>query len=120
MLHAGRLSQGLTANGVWWLSQSSDRALLGVFTQTAPTSMHHAPVCLPSLDSLPDATLCQMRLLGQAGQERALGDAASPWLDALRGEGVTCSSTELRHIGLPLPNMNPESALVFSLEWQTS
>jgi alpha-galactosidase len=120
VLHGSRFTQGRTANGVWCLAQHEGRALLGVFTQTAPTSMHHAPLLVPCLQGLHDTTLCQLRLLGQAGQERARGDAASPWLDALRGAGVSCSAAELRHVGLPLPNMNPESALVFSLEWQSS
>jgi hypothetical protein len=57
-----------------------------------------------------------VRLLGSAGQERARGDAVSPWLDALGQDGVVCSAEALRHAGLPCPNMNPESALVFSLE----
>jgi hypothetical protein len=61
-----------------------------------------------------------LRLLGVAGQERARGDARSPWLDALRVGDVASAATELRHIGLPLPNMNPESALVFSLELQSN
>jgi alpha-galactosidase len=115
VLHAGRFSQGRTQNGVWWLAQHEGRAILGVFTQTAPTTMHHAPLRLHGLDG---AGAWHIRLLGQAGQERARGDAASKWLDALRGAGVGCSGSELQHIGLPLPNMNPESALVFSLEQQ--
>ena len=115
VLHAGRFSQGRSANGVWWLAQHQGCAILGVFTQTAPASMHHAPLRLPGLDG--DGPW-HIRLLGQAGQERARGDAASPWLDALRSDGVLCSAPELQYIGLPLPNMNPESALVFSLERQ--
>jgi hypothetical protein len=37
----------------------------------------------------------------------------------LAQDGVVCSAAELRLMGLPLPNMNPESALVFSIELQT-
>jgi alpha-galactosidase len=113
VLHGGTFSQGRTASGVWWLAQNGARAILGVFTQRAPTSMHHAPLRLPGL--VGDG-LWQLRLLGTAGQERARGDARAPWLDALRQDGVRCSAAELQNIGLPLPNMNPESALVFSLE----
>ena len=113
VLHGGTFSQGRTANGVWWLAQRGTQAILGVFTQSAPTSMHHAPLRLPGL--VGDGT-CQLRLLGAAGQERARGDAPAPWLEALRQHGVACAATELRHLGLPLPNMNPESALVFSLD----
>jgi alpha-galactosidase len=117
VLHGGRFSQGRTANGVWWLAQQGGRAILGVFTQSAPASMHHAPLRLPSLVS---DGIWRLRLLGMAGQERARGDASAPWLEALRHAGVACAATELRHIGLPLPNMNPESALVFSLESQSN
>jgi alpha-galactosidase len=113
VLHGGVFRQGRTANGVWWLAQLGTQAILGVFTQNAPSSMHHAPLRLPGL--VGDG-VWQLRLLGMAGQERARGDARAPWLDALRGGGITCAATELRHIGLPLPNMNPESALVFSLD----
>ncbi len=113
VLHGGTFSQGRTANGVWWLAQRGAQAILGVFTQSAPASMHHAPLRLPGLEG---EGQWQLRLLGMAGQERARGDAPSPWLDALRGAGVACAATELRHIGLPLPHMNPESALVFSLD----
>lgn len=116
VLHHGNFSQGRTANGVWWLAQHGTQAILGVFTQKAPTDMHHAPLRLPSL--IGDG-VWQLRLLGLAGQERARGDARAPWLDALRSGTVACSAAELRHIGLPLPNMNPESALVFSLNLAT-
>ena len=115
VLHGGSFSQGCTPNGVWWLAQSGGKAILGVFTQRAPASMHHAPL---RLTGLVGDGFCQVRLLGMAGQERARGDALAPWLDALRDTGVACAATELRHIGLPLPNMNPESALVFALELQ--
>ena len=131
VLHRGQFSQGRTANGVWWLVQDQGRAVLGVFTQTAPQTMHHAPLRLPlggghsgfsghfshdSHDSH-DSQHWQLRLLGMAGQERARGDAPAAWLHALQSQaGVRCGVQELRHIGLPLPNMQPESALVFSLE----
>ena len=117
VLHGGSFSQGRTANGVWWLAQQGGQAILGVFTQSAPTSMHHAPLKLPGL--VGDG-IWHLRLPGMAGQERARGDARSPWLDALRDGDVACAATELRRIGLPLPNMNPESALVFSLELQSN
>lgn len=119
VLHSGRMRQGHTANGVWWLVQAGTHAVLGVFTQRAPTSMHHAPLRLPGLlQHAGPAALWRVRLLGQAGQERARGDAAAPWLAALRGAGVLSAAAELATLGLPLPNMNPESALVFSLELQ--
>ena len=113
VLHSGRFDQGTTANGVWWMAQTPTRALLGVFTVSPPSTMHHATVRLSALQGTGDWCV---RLLGSAGQERARGDAVSPWLDALGQVGVVCSAEALRHAGLPCPNMNPESALVFSLE----
>lgn len=115
VLHGGTFTQGRTANGVWWMARQGGRALLGVFTQTAPLTMHHAPLNLLPLAGDQD---WQVRLLGSAGQERARANAPAPWLQALRTQGVRCNAAELRNIGLPLPNMNPESALVFSLEMQ--
>jgi alpha-galactosidase len=118
VLHSGSFSQGRTANGVWWLVQTADRCLLGVFTMGAPASPQHAPLVLPEFASHTESTdaLWQVRLLGLAGQERARGQAASPMRDALQGPGITYAASELRHVGLALPNMNPESALVFALE----
>ena len=95
------------------MAQTPQSAVLSVLTVAPPTTMHHAPVRLPALRG---DGIWRVRLAGTAGQERARGDAASPWLDALRAEGVDLSADELRHVGLPCPNMNPESALVFSLE----
>jgi alpha-galactosidase len=113
VLHSGTFSQGRTVNGVWWLVQTPTRCLLGVFTLTAPAAQHHAPLKLPGL---PSDGRWTVKLCGQAGQERARGDAQSPWLQALQSQGVVCTSAELGVVGLPLPNMNPESALVFSLQ----
>ena len=113
VIHAGTFSQGRTANGVWWLVQTPDRCLLNVITTSAPSSTHHSPVRLPGLQG---DSPWKLRLLGMAGQERARGQSRAPWLAALRGDGVTASGDELCYVGLPVPNMNPESALVFSLE----
>jgi alpha-galactosidase len=110
-LHSGVYSQGTTAHGVWWLVASEARCILNVITTSAPDVPHHAPVRLPWFEG--DAQW-RVRLLDRAGQERARGAATSGWLDALSGEGVVFAATELSKIGLPVPNMNPESALVFS------
>ena len=112
VLHQGVFQQGHTANGVWWMVQEQQRCLLGVFTVKPPAGVQHAPVRLPEL--VGDGPW-RVQLLGRAGHERARGEAPSLWLDALQGEGVVCSGAELRAIGLPVSNMNPESALVFSL-----
>ena len=112
VLHGARQWQGHTAQGVWWLAAQPHAAVLGVFTTAASDTPHHAPLRLP----LPDAGgHWRVRLIAQAGLERARGDAPSPWLDGLRGEGAVLSGAELARLGLPLPLMNPESALVFSL-----
>lgn len=112
VLHTGQFHQGNTANGVWWLVQTEKACLLGVFTLHTPASPHHAPLLLPGLSGL---GLWRVKLCGWAGQERARGDATMAWREALQGEGVLHSADELRHIGLSLPNMNAESALIFLL-----
>lgn len=112
VLHHGVLHQGHTANGVWWMVQSQQQCLLGVFTVTAPNSVQHAPVRLPGLVGHGPWLV---RLLGRAGHERARAEAPAVWLDALQGAGVVCAGDELRAMGLQVPNMNPESALIFSL-----
>jgi alpha-galactosidase len=118
VLHSGTFSQGRTANGVWWLVQTADRCLLGIFTMQAPGSPHHAPLVLPEFAWHTESTdaLWRVRLLGIAGQERARGQAPALLRDALQGPGITFAAAELRYVGLAVPNMNPESALVFSLE----
>ena len=112
VLHGACQWQGRTAQGVWWLAAQADAALLGVFTTEASDTPHHAPLRLP-LTALEGRW--RVRLLTQAGMERARGDAPAPWLQCLRGEGAVLSVAELAQVGLPLPLMNPESALVLSL-----
>lgn len=113
VLHGGVFHQGRTANGVWWLAQTPTRCVLGVFTTQAPSSQHHAPLRLPSLAGEGD---WRVRLMGRAGLERARAQVDTGWLHDLQTEGLRLSADELRVLGLPLLNMNPESALVFSLE----
>jgi len=113
VLHTGTFSQGKTTNGVWWLVQTAAQCVLGIFSCTPPSTPHHAPVRLPGLAQ---GGLWQIRLLGEAGQERCRATSIAPWREALFHEGVTLSASELVAVGLPVPNMNPESALVFSLQ----
>lgn len=115
VLHHGRFSQGQTANGVWWMVQTQDQTIVGVFTLDHPQSLHHAPIRLPLMFAS-DSTQWCVRLLGRAGHERARGEATTLWLDALQADGVIYTVDELQHLGLNVPNMNPESALVFSIE----
>ena len=112
-LHSGEFSQGTTAIGVWWLVHTEARCILSVITIRAADSPHHAAVRLPALGV---DGLWRVRLMDKAGLERARGAADTTWLDALSGEGVVISAAELSKIGLPVPNMNPESALVLTLE----
>ena len=113
VIHSGTYSQGKTANGVWWLVQTDAQCILNVITTRAPDTPHHAPVRLAPFS---DQGLWRVRLLGKAGLERARGSATSLWLDALSGDGVVMSGAEIASVGLPVPNMNPESALVLSFE----
>jgi len=113
VLHSGNFSQGTTANGVWWLVEGDSKCILNVITVGAPDTPHHAPLRLTSFE---DKALWRVRLLGKAGQERARGSSTSLWLDVLSGDGVVMSGAEIARVGLPVPNMNPESALVFTFE----
>jgi alpha-galactosidase len=113
VIHHGTYSQGKTANGVWWLVQTDAQCILNVITTSAPDAAHHAPVRLAPFS---DQGLWRVCLLAKAGLERARGTAPSPWLDALSSDGIVMSGVELARVGLPVPNMNPESALVLTLE----
>jgi alpha-galactosidase len=114
VIHAGQFSQGRTAQGqVWWLAALPKRALLAVFTTHPPDVPHTAPLQLPAFRS---DHRWRVRLVREAGQARARNEAPAPWLNALRNAGVEVSGDELREIGVPLPTMNPESALYFSFE----
>ena len=112
VLHTGAFHQGTTANGIWWLVQTPERCILGVFTTQAPSSQHHAPLRLPMVRGDAD---WRLRLMGRAGLERARAQGDTGWLEALKGSGLALSASELRVLGVPLLNMNPESALIFSL-----
>lgn len=57
----------------------------------------------------------RVRLIGRAGLERARAQVDTGWLETMQTRGLVLSGAELRVLGLPLLNMNPESALVFSL-----
>ena len=119
VLHQGTFSQGKTANGVWWMVQTGQQIVVGIFTLEHTQSLHHAPVRLPLNSTSPSNNMpkyMRVRLLGRAGHERARGEATTAWLDALQSDGVVYSADELQHLGLNIPNMNPESALVFSIE----
>jgi alpha-galactosidase len=113
VLHSGKFHQGTTVNGVWWLVHTPRRCILGVYTTQAPSSQHHAPLRLPMLAGDGD---WRLRLIGRAGLERARGQVDTGWLEELQSQGLELSASELRVLGLPLLNMNPESALIFSLE----
>jgi alpha-galactosidase len=113
VLHSGAFHQGQTANGVWWLVHTPQRCILGVYTTQAPSSQHHAPLRLPMLAGDAD---WRLRLIGRAGLERARAQVDTGWLEELQAQGLELSASELRVLGLPLLNMNPESALIFSLE----
>ena len=116
VLHTGAFHQGQTANGVWWLVQTPRQCILGVYTTQAPSSQHHAPLRLPML--MGEAAWC-LRLIGRAGQERARGQEDTGWLETMQTSGLVLSGSELRVLGLPLLNMNPQSALIFSLTSDT-
>ena len=114
VIHGGRFHQGQTPGGsVWWLAVMPRRALLAVITTSPPDHPHQAALALPPLQG---TGRWHVRLARQAGQARARLDAPSLWHDALCGPGVVCHGDELSRTGLPMPAMNPESALYFSFD----
>jgi alpha-galactosidase len=114
VIHQGKFFQGRTPQGlVWWLALTDMQALLVVFAVTPPAYPHTAPLCLPHAMR---QGVWRVRLQREAGQQRARQEAPSYWLDALRDDGVLASGDELHAHGLPLPTMNPESALYFSFD----
>jgi alpha-galactosidase len=114
VLHGGTAHQGTTASGLHWrLARTPDRAVLAVLTVVPPDHPCEPPLRLPPLAG---GGRWRIRLARQAGQARARAEAGSPWIAALQGPGVTAGGDELARSGLPVPVMNPESALIFTFE----
>jgi alpha-galactosidase len=118
VMHGGRFFQGQAPQGqVWWLALTDTQAVLAVLTVQPPDHAHMAPLCLPAQMS---AGAWRVKLLREAGQARVRHEAPAPWRDALRTGGVVVSGEELCVLGLPLPMMNPGSALYLSFEREPS
>ncbi len=99
---------------MWWLAQTADRALLAVITLTPPDYSHQPALPLPAFKG---TGAWRLRLAQSVGLERARAEATAPWRDALLApEGVRAHGDELSTLGLPLPTMNPESAVYYSFE----
>jgi alpha-galactosidase len=114
VLHTGRIHQGSTASGLrWWLARSEQRALLAVIRTVPPP---HAQEPLLQLRALSGTGPWRVRLARQVGHPRARAGAQAAWLSAVRTDGAVMTGGELAGIGLALPVMHPESALIFALE----
>jgi len=120
VIHAGRIHQGSTPSGRrWWLAHTQQRSLLVVITTVPPSHAHEPPLQLrPLLDTGP----WRVQLARQVGHPRARTRSEAPWLTTLLTDGVVMTGGELAAIGLSLPVMHPESALIFVLtqDWQRS
>ena len=113
-LHQGRFHQGESSTGlVWWMAMGQARAVLGIFRATPPNAANEPPLLLPPCAGDSD---WRVRLERCVGTIRAHGSNAAPLFDAYRQSGVLFAGDELALSGLPLPTMNPESALIFVLE----
>jgi alpha-galactosidase len=114
VLHGGRIHQGATAPGRrWWLARTEQQAVLAVITTAPPSHTQEPPV---QLRPLAGPRSWRVRLARRAGHPRARDDEDPAWLAALAGDGVVMTGDELAGIGLALPVMNPESALIVLLE----
>jgi alpha-galactosidase len=117
VLHGGRIHQGATASGRrWWLARTEQRAMLAVITTVPPSHTQEPPLRLRPLLATGS---WRIRLARQAGHPRARAGAEPAWLSALLTEGAVMTGDELAVIGLALPVMHPESALIFVLETAT-
>ncbi len=113
-LHHGRFHQGNSATGLtWWMAIDDHRAVLGVFRGTQPDSANEPELLLPPLTG--DA-LWRVRMERCVGKIRAHASIDAPLFDAYREGGAIFSGHELAQLGLPLPTMNAESALIFVLD----
>ena len=114
VLHTGSAHQGFTVSGLHWrMARTANRAVLAVITTTPPTYPFEPSLRLPPLK---DSGCWRVSLARQVGHPRACESAASRWLSALQAGGVVTSGDELSTVGLPVPVMNPESALIFIFE----
>jgi alpha-galactosidase len=114
VLHAGRVHQGSTASGLtWWLARTDQRALLAVIRTAPPPHAQEPPL---RLGALLDTGSWRVRLARRVGHLRARDGSQAVWLSAVVAEGVVMTGDELAGIGLPVPAMHPESALIFVLE----
>ena len=112
-LHGGQFHQGESATGlVWWMAVDEARAVLGIFRATPPNAAYEPPLLLPPCSGISN---WQVRLERCVGKIRAHGSTSAPLLDAYQQSGALFAGEELAKSGLPLPTMNPESALVFVL-----
>jgi alpha-galactosidase len=114
VLHTGRIHQGSTASGLrWWLARAEQTALLAVITTVSAT---HAQEPALRLRAFFGTGPWRVRLARQVGHPRARKGSEPAWMSALLAEGVMMTGHELATIGLALPVMHPESALMFVLK----
>jgi alpha-galactosidase len=114
VLHGGRIHQGATPSGLrWWLARTEQRALLAVIRIVPPPHAQEMPL---QLRALCGGGTWRVRLARQVGHPRARAGTDAAWLSAIRTDGAVMTGDELAGLGLALPVMHPESALIFVLE----
>ncbi len=113
LVHHGVLRQGTLGALSWLQSRAEDgsAALVALYRRHEELPRHSAALCVPGLDPA-------RRYRAQALHLPALHHArhAAPVLEALREGTLELSGAELATIGLPMPPLPPESAVVVGLK----
>ena len=113
LLHSGRVVRADCADPAQVLhgvvAHDRSHAVYCAAMLAAPAAALAPPVRLPGLDS---ASLYRVRPLSLGGQPHALQDAPPPWY--LAGD-TTLTGAVLEEIGLPMPLLAPQQAVVLEV-----
>ncbi len=113
LLHGGRLVRGDSPDAAQWLhgvvAHDRSHAVFSVAMLGAPEAAQPPPARLPGLD--PAATY-RVEPLFLDGRPRAVQDAPPPWFESAP---VELSGAVLAEIGLPLPLLSPQQALLLEV-----
>ncbi|WP_411700957.1 alpha-galactosidase, partial [Conyzicola sp.] len=114
LLHSGDVVRSDAGDATRWVhgvvASDASSALFAVVAMTATRDAIVGPTTLPGLDPSRDYRVTPVRL---GAWPRVVQDAPPPWWDA---GGVTMSGRMLAAVGIPMPLLAPEQALVLHVE----
>jgi alpha-galactosidase len=113
VVHADGLDAGAALEGV--VAHDASRAVYRWSrTETAPQTRSGA-VTLPGLDALAAARV-RVRIREEFGAPTTMGDMEPAWVDAARRpDGIVLPSAALSTVGLPLPSLAPQQAMIIDV-----